>query len=156
MDWVSKTIGIIGIILGVIILFYPFVFKWIKSPKYISFKEAIKIVGDCGHYDVNNHDQMWQSMNISREQFYKGQIDIFINKKEVTLYGRKIYSSNKELQKIEITKFKKLCLEDDYKSLSSKLSDGTCQNVYTDLSFEKKELYSAIEKFKKQLSYNLK
>ena len=41
------------------------------KPVYIPFKEAIKIIADCGYYDFNGHDKMNEAMGVTRQSYYR-------------------------------------------------------------------------------------
>lgn len=153
MEWVSKTIGITAIISGIAVLIWPFISKHFKrAPKYISFKEATKIIADCSYYDFNGQDKINESEGVTRESYYKQLLSIRIRRKEISLYGRKIYSSNPKVQKIDNNEFKKLYLEMDCNFLSTPAYSQIRENVYTDLRFKKNELNLLAGKLKREIS----
>lgn len=122
------------------------------TPVYISFKDAIKVIGACDFYDFNGHDKMSESMGVTRESYYRELLKDRVKRKEISLYGRKIYSSSADLQKIAVDEFKELYFEDDCNFLSETLRDWSRQNKYTDLSFNKNELNLLVEKLKHEIN----
>lgn len=169
IDFLGQVPSYICILISILLLswhFSKFVWKWNldnkkstqsqskieeTKPVYISFQDAIKLIGDCGYYDVNGHTVMHQKMGVTRDSYYKGLLQENIKRKDISLYGRKIHSSITELQKIEANEFKELYLENDCNFLSSPYWSQNRENVYTDLNFEKNELNSLVEKLKQEL-----
>lgn len=133
--------------------------KWIgkrwnrKEPQYVSFNEAIKIIADCGYYEAGGHDKMWESMGVTPETYYKSQLWISLEEEEknFNLYGRKTYNPSC-LQKIESRDFNRLKLNDENTCLVSDLK----QNIYTDISFKRDELYNLVKMLKGNLLSNKK
>lgn len=147
MEWLSnKIIGIGGIILGVIILFYPSIIKWIKRTTYISYNDAIKKIGGIEYYNIKNHTEMWEEMGQTQGSFYEEQLRISIKKGHLPIYGYKVYSLRNKLEKIEVKEFNRLHFNDQHTSLLSILNEET----YTDIKFKKKELYRLINKLKSE------
>lgn len=154
MDWLYKIIVSAALILWILFLLSKLI-AWIKGKKKsrpdVSFEEAIYIISDCGYYEANRHKMMWENMGVTRTSFYRELLIENIKKKEISLYGRKIYSSNEKLQKIESNEFKELHLEEDGNFVSSILSDWSGQALYTSVRFYKSELLLLSKKLKQKL-----
>jgi hypothetical protein len=124
---------------------------WIRKKN--SFTEAIHIIADCGYYEANGNKMMWENIGVNRTSFYKNLLIENIKKKEISLYGRKIYSSKQKLQKIDSHEFRQLHFVEDGNFVSSVLSDDWSGHaVYIDVIFNKSELLDLVKKLKKKLS----
>ena len=156
MEW-HKYVGLLSFLIAIILItshFFVWIRSWVKNKKkpiFVSFNDAIKIVGDCVFYDINEHRIIFENMRFTRHSYSKGLLVKRIKDKEISLHGRKIYSSKSELQKIDVKEFKRLYLEKDCNFLSSPKYCDKRENIYTDLSFNKKELELLVEKLKQEL-----
>jgi arsenate reductase-like glutaredoxin family protein len=127
----------------VVLLIWNPLLKLIQS--HILFNEAVEMLRESSYYEFNGNRKMWEELGTTQESFCREQLIQAIKDKKLSLYGRKVFGTNKNLQKIDIEEYNQLGKENN---LVSNLNEI----IYRDLKIDKKALLSFIKTLKDLLN----